>query len=202
MRVLLVDDHGIVLQGLEALLSTADHLEIVGKCVNGREAVDFVTADAPDILILDLGLPELSGLEVLSVLADRGCLPPTILMAATAEEWEVREALKRGAWGFVMKDQAPMVILDCIQAAAAGQPWDPEPAFGFLDRGPSRLPSDLTARERQIARRVIQGQSNKAIARTLGIAEGTVKVHLHRAFKKLGVGNRVQLAMGFQEEPA
>jgi DNA-binding NarL/FixJ family response regulator len=200
MRVLLVDDHGIVIQGLEALLSTNEELEIIGRCVNGREAVEAVPSLKPDVLILDLRLPELSGLEVLSVLTERGALPPTILLAATAEEWEVREAMNRGAWGVVMKDQAPKVILDCVQAAADGEEWNQKTLPTLLGQDPKPLPSGLTARELEIARRVIRGQSNKAIARVLGIAEGTVKAHLHKVFKKLEVGNRVQLAMGFQED--
>lgn len=195
-RVLLADDHGVVLHGLRSLLSMEPEFEVAGTCIDGLEVVEFVTRDPPDVLVMDLKMPRLSGLDALARMRFQDILPPSILIAASATAREVARAVEEGAWGVIMKDQAPAVILESIHALLGGEAWTPElhPDLGeALEDG---VPLDsLTEREAEVTLRAARGSSNKAIARELGIAVGTVKAHLHRAYRKLDISNRVQLAL-------
>ena len=203
--ILLADDHNIVLDGLSSLLSTVPEWRVDGRCVNGVEVLESVSQQAPDLLIMDVGMPVMDGIEAVRRLADTGSLPLTILLAASLADAQIREAVKLGVWGIVMKEQASGIIVECAHAALDGEPWVAGPrmqralgdeAGGEVHAG---VDADLTDRESEIARAVISGLSNKAIASRLQIAEGTVKTHLHRIYKKVGVRNRVQLVLRSQE---
>ncbi len=199
-RVLLADDHGVVLQGLEALLATEPEFEVVGMCRDGTEVVESVARIRPDVLVMDVRMPRLGGIEAMGEMADQGTLPPTILISALAAPGEVSRALALGAWGMIMKDQAPAVIVESIHALRAGESWTPEVHLRRLGFEPGEALCELlTEREFEVALRAARGESNKAIARLLGIAVGTVKVHLHRTYRKLGLGNRVELALNLRE---
>ena len=201
-RVLLADDHGIVLDGLKALLSTDSDILVVGTCVNGVEVVEAVGKEAPDLLIMDLQMPLMNGLEVLQTLKASGRLPPTVLIAASLGRGEEREARALGAWGVVLKDQASSLILECVHAVMDGEEWLPASiAGGSVAPARAAVGIDvLTRREVEIAEQVSRGFSNKRIAGSLGLAEGTVKSHLNRIYRKLDVGNRVQLALLFRAQ--
>lgn len=192
-RIVLADDHGLVLDGLRALLSTEPGLDVVGTCVDGHEALELLMDTSPDLLILDLRMPGMDGLTVMDRLAQAGRLPPTVLMGAVIEAWQMIRALRLGARGILPKDEAPGRMLECVRAVLSGERWiSPAGRRGLRQVD---LLADLTQREREIALLVAGGLSNKRVAARLAIAPGTVKAHLHRVFRKLGVNSRVQLVL-------
>jgi DNA-binding NarL/FixJ family response regulator len=200
-HILLADDHNIVLDGLTSLLSTVPEWQVDGRCVNGAEVLDSVSRQSPDLLLMDVGMPVMDGIEVVRRLTSTDSLPLTILLAASLADAQIREAVSLGVWGIVMKEQASGTIVDCAHAALDGEPWVPglrmQRALGRAAGGETTPVVDaaLTHRESEIAQAVVNGLSNKAIAGRLQIAEGTVKTHLHRIYKKAGVRNRVQLVL-------
>jgi len=207
IRVLLADDHPIVLDGLKLLLDMDEGIEVVGTCMSGDELLERFEAAAPDVVIFDQRMPRMTGLEVLQALVDRGSTTAAVLLAANLSDKEVLEALRLGIQGIVLKEHASDTIRSCVrQVHQGGRWWPPELMQRALDttlRGEverRRLTEDLTPRELEIVQHVAAGHSNKRIARLLSISEGTVKTHLHSCFKKLGAANRVQLTLYAQEE--
>jgi DNA-binding NarL/FixJ family response regulator len=196
LRLVLADDHAVVREGLMALLRTAPRFEIVAACATGLEALEALRRHQPDVAILDFSMPTMNGLDVI-VAARQEKLPTRIVLltASIGDEALVR-AVREGLAGLILKDQAADELLACIEQVGAGGRWVPQK---MLDQALKRLDEqarhqeDLTARERQIASMVALGLSNKEIARELSLAEGTVKIHLHNAFQKLGVSSRTAL---------
>ena len=200
-RLLFADDHPILVRGLEALLSANKDFEVVATCLNGVKAREKIQAVAPDLAVLDLALPGLTGLDLLAALSRAGSRVRVILLTAAATDQQIVQAVADGAWGLVLKDAAAEDLLACLRSVVNGARWLP-PALvdAALDREAERRRergvSDvtLTAREREIAGLVATGLSNKAIARTIGISDGTVRIHLSNIYQKLGVSNRTALA--------
>ncbi|MBB6096867.1 DNA-binding NarL/FixJ family response regulator [Deinobacterium chartae] len=196
-RLVLVDDHPIVREGLKAYLSLQSDLEVVGEAGSLEEAVRVVAASAPDVVLLDLRLPDGSGLDLLEHLPQPG--PRVLVLTSFLEAEEVREAMRRGASGFLVKHEAPAALVSSIRAALRGElPLDPQ-AVRVLARPHDDPLTALTARERQVLSLLGRGLSNKAIALELGVAEKTVKVHVGHLLAKLGVRHRVQAALFARE---
>lgn len=198
LRLLLVDDHSIVREGIRAVLEEQDDLSVVGECGSGDEALTVAPALAPDIVLLDLCMPGMGPVETIRKL--RAAVPALRIMVFTsfADDEVVREVLDAGATGFLLKDALQDELVRAIRSVAAGQPWLAPAAQRLLMemlRRPAPAPDALTARETDVLRLIAQGCSNKAIARQLAITEGTVKGYVSQILAKLGVEDRTQAAL-------
>ena len=195
IRVLVVDDHAMVRTGLVAMLAADGDIEVVAQAADGRAAVTEAVAATPDVVLMDLSMPVVDGVEATrSVLA---ALPSTRIVVLTtfADQDRVRRALAAGAVGYQLKDAEPETLRDAVRAAAEGNvPLDPRVAGALLPRV-SRAADVLSAREREVLLLVTEGLANKQIAHTLDIAERTVKAHLGNIYRNIGVVDRTSAAM-------
>lgn len=196
MRVLLADDHPMIAAALDVLLRGSDY-ELVGRARSGSDAVNQVQRLKPHLLLLDVNMPDGSGLDVLRQLRAMRRAPAVILLTAGMDDTQILTADKLGPEGMVLKTSDPALLLECMETVRNGEKWvDPEieeRTRQVKDRA-ARAPS-LTPRERELIELVRQGLRNRDIAAQLGVTEGTVKVYLHAIFDKLGVDNRTELAM-------
>ena len=197
IRVVVADDHRVVRVGLEQLLDTFDDIEAVGFAAGGEEAVALCLELEPDVLLLDLSMPDLDGIEVTGRL--RQSVPGTrvVVFTSFSDRERIVRALDAGAIGYLLKDAEPEEILAAIRAAARGEsPLAPRAAAELLADRRSRPPIvELTGRELEVLRLVVDGLANKQIARRLGISEKTVKGHLTNLFQRIGVADRTQAAL-------
>jgi DNA-binding NarL/FixJ family response regulator len=199
VKLVIADDHPIVLEGLEALFRGETDIKVVARLLNGEEAVEAVERHRPDILLLDLNMPGMSGIEVLRELAARGLPTRVVLIAAALEPAQVMEALRLGVRGMVLKEMTPRLLVQCVRKVHAGEQWIENRAYGsamdaLLRQSASGQQTDpLTARELELVRLVVTGLRNKDVATKLGIREGTVKTHLHRIYRKLKIESRFEL---------
>ncbi len=205
IRLILVDDHPIVLQGLQQLLQRQPDFEVLAACADADSAFAAISREAPDVLVLDLRMPGTSGLQFLQRLADAGRTCRTVLLTAAIEDAEVMEAVRLGVAGLVMKDSTPDTLVECVRRVHDGGQWlDHETvtrAFrSAMEREAAVRDTALTPRELEIVRMVAEGLRNKAIAARLSISEGTVKVHLHNIYEKLGVDGRLELTLCAQQK--
>lgn len=198
-RVLLADDHPIILSGAAALLR-GSAFEIAGTCPNGGSVLAARESLRPDILVLDMQMPGCSGLEVLRLLRARGDEIPVVLLTAAIDRQSATEAIRLGVNGIVLKDTAPEALVNCLAEVSSGRRWLDESVVDRAGIGPSDDQATamvtlgaLSQRERAVVDLVVQGLRNREIAEELGIVEGTVKVHLHKVYDKLGVGSRTEL---------
>ena len=201
IRVVLADDHGVVLVGLQTLLGLEKDVEIVAVAVDGLEALDAVREHDPDVLILDLTMPRAGGMDVLTALRADKRRTRTVLLSAVLSEPDIARALHLGARGVLTKDRAAVDIVRCLRVVSSGGYWLEGAHAGGATVASltAHMQTDdgktLTARESELANCVAEGMRNAEIARRLGIAEGTVKIHLYRIFKKLDVSSRVELVL-------
>jgi two-component system, NarL family, nitrate/nitrite response regulator NarL len=205
LRIVLADDHAIVREGLRQLLEADTSLDVVGEATNGAEAVSVAERLEPDVLVLDVSMPRMTGLEALRELSSRnGHGPRTLLLTASIDRAGMLNAIQLGARGIVLKSSASQTLVDAIRTVARGDYWlDREPISNFLDivrriSGPAPLsvdPYGLTKRQREIIRGVVQGLNNREIAARLGISQHTAKHHLTQIFNKTGVSTRLDLAL-------
>ncbi len=201
-RLVLADDHPIVLDGLEQLFRLEPDLEVVARCRDGAATLAAVERHRPDVLVLDLRMPAPGGLEVLRRLEEREEAPRVVVLTAALDDEELLTAVRLGARGVVLKEMAPQLLLEAVRRVAAGGEWLDE---GLGGRAVRRLlarqeaAGALTARELEVVRRAARGLRNRAIAAELHIAEGTVKMHLHNIYEKLGVAGRVELLLWARE---
>ena len=198
--VAIVDDHRLVRAGLRTLLESTADLAVVGEAGNGAEAVDLVRTTEPDVVLMDLSMPEVDGIEATRRIMDLGLPVAVIVLTSFAESPRVTAALEAGAVGYLLKDSEPRDVVSAVRSAAAGHaPIDPRVARALLPRRAGSPQADpttvLSARERQVLEHVAKGMANKQIARALGISERTVKVHLGNVFRALGVGDRTSAAL-------
>jgi two-component system nitrate/nitrite response regulator NarP len=195
-RVLLVDDHPMIGAALEMLLRNSDY-ELLGRARTAAEATKQIAAHKPDLLLLDVHLPDGSGLDVLRGLKRGRSRPKVILLTAGMDEAQLLAAAELRPEGMVLKTSDPGLLTGCMDAVVAGEGWiDPEIAERTRHaeaRAASAPP--LTRRERELIDLVRQGLRNRDIAAELGVTEGTVKVYLHSIFDKLHVENRTELAL-------
>jgi DNA-binding NarL/FixJ family response regulator len=199
IRVLLVDDHAIVREGLRTLLSEEPELEVVGEAANGAEAVALTQALHPDVILMDLVMPEMDGIEAMRGIRDVSPASRVLVLTSFGDNQHVRDAIQAGAVGYLLKDVLKADLLQAIRAAAQGQPMLHPEAQRQLMRQvitPVRsLLDDLTPRECDVLRLIVCGQNNKEIAATLHVTEGTVKGHVSAILSKLGVADRTQAAL-------
>ena len=202
ITLVLADDHPLVLSGLQALLAAEPDMQVLACCADGPAALQAVQAHRPDILVLDVRMPKLDGLAVLQELRDRGLRTRTILLAAELRSAQVAEATRLGARGLLLKEMALDTLVQCIRTVNEGGRWPRQRSmeealqdFQRQSRG-ARDPADsLSARELQVVRCVARGLRNREIAGELSINEGTVKIHLHNACRKLNVAGRLALSV-------
>ncbi len=199
-RVLIADDHPIILSGAAALLR-GTRFDVVAKFVTGAEVLAGMAEVEPDILVLDVQMPECTGLNVLRILRGRNDTRPVILLTAGIDDRQAMDAIAMGVNGLVLKGTAPETLLECLEVVSSGGRWiDPtilEDALTAAARGQASQASwsSLSPRERSVAELVITGLRNREIAVRLGITEGTVKVHLYKVYEKLGIRSRTELVL-------
>jgi len=204
LGVVIIDDHALFRNGLQQLLSSRD-INVVGMSGNPTEAIDLINLTQPDVVLLDLRMKELSGLEVLVKIKDVMPTQCVVILTTSVEEDDLMEALRLGAMGYLLKDMEVDVLVQLLQQAKDGETVVAPDLTSLLARAvvskedkprPSVTDTyNLTPREMDILRHIAQGQSNKDIASTLGIVDGTVKLHVRAVLKKLKVQSRVQAAV-------
>jgi DNA-binding NarL/FixJ family response regulator len=199
--VLLADDHRLVRAGLVRLLATATDIDVVGEASDGEQAVEQAKALSPDVILMDLSMPIVDGIEATrQILASR---PDVRIVALTSfvDHPKVAEMLEAGAVGYLLKDCEPADLLSAIRSAGAGGvPLDPRVAGALLPkRQPTSLADQLSDREREVLLLASRGMANKQIGRALGIAERTVKAHLGNVFRRIGVNDRTSAALWARE---
>lgn len=205
IRIVLADDHTIFRDGLRRLLSSEPGFDVIGEAANGVEALQVVEQLKPDVLLLDLAMPKMPGLETLRELAAQKSPTSVILLTAAVEKRQIVEALQVGAKGVVLKDAATQLLLKAIRTVYGGQFWvGREPVddmVRYLREQPTQQTSTraksygLTRRETEILSAIVSGLSNKEIANRFSLSEDTVKHHLTNIFDKVGVSSRLELAL-------
>jgi DNA-binding NarL/FixJ family response regulator len=196
IRVLVADDHGVVRDGLEQLVRSADDLEFVGSARDGGEAVDRGVELRPDVVLMDLSMPGLDGIEATRRLVKRVAGVQVVVLTSFSDRGRILGALDAGAVGYLLKDATPEELLNGVRAAARGEsPLAPKAARALLDAHVEQEQEPLRGREREILALVAAGHPNKIIARRLGISEKTVKSHLTSVYRQIGVTDRVQAAL-------
>ncbi len=202
VRILIADDHPIFCAGLRRLLEVEPGFEVIGEARDGTEAVELASVLTPDLSLLDLGMPGMDGLEVIRELTRRGTPSRLVLLTASITRPRIVDALRHGAHGVVMKDSASDLLFRAIRAVMAGQTWVNRDTVADLlhymrghstDEPPCKV--RLTPREQQVVGAVVNGMTNKDIARHFSVTEDTIKHHLSNIFDKLGVSNRLELAL-------
>lgn len=194
-RVVLADDHPMIQAAVEAMLRGSDY-ELVAKADSGAEALRCIAQHDPEMVVLDIQMPDGSGLDVLRQLRGNGDGRPVVLLTASIDDAGFAEALSLKVDGVLLKTSDPALLLDCLDSVRAGDEWiDPQLSAEATRADTQREKSLLSPRERELVTLVRQGLRNREIAEKLGITEGTVKVYLHSVFEKTGVANRTELAI-------
>lgn len=197
--IMLVDDHPLMRRGIRQLLELEPDFRIIGEASNGEEALGTVGDLQPDLILLDNNMPQLNGIETLKRLRQNGYRGIVLMFTVSDAEHEVRDAMRHGADGYLLKDMEPDLLIAQIREALHGV-IVVSPALTRVLAQALRAPSpaqefELTDRERQVLKSIAGGNSNKMIAQKLGITEGTVKVHVKNLLHKLGLRSRVEAAV-------
>jgi DNA-binding NarL/FixJ family response regulator len=204
IEVCLVDDQTLVRQGIRSLLELSDSIRVIAEAGDGIQAVETIPRVKPDVVLLDMRMPGMSGLEVLNALATAGTLPPTIILTTFDDDQLVLAGLKAGARGYLLKDVSLDQLVDAVKTVADGgslvAPVVTQRLLSGLERMHNEFvsldrPDPLTERETEILRLMAGGYSNKEIANSLGVAEGTVKNHVSNILSKLGVRDRTRAVL-------
>jgi len=204
ISVLLVDDQTLVRQGIRSLLELSDDIRVIAEAADGAQAVEMIPQHKPDMVLLDLRMPGMSGIDVLNSLAQSNQLPATIILTTFDDDQLVLAGLKAGARGYLLKDVSLDQLVDAVKAVAAGgslvAPVVTQRLLSGLERMHNEFvsldrPDPLTERETEILRLMAGGYSNKEIANSLGVAEGTVKNHVSNILSKLGVRDRTRAVL-------
>ena len=202
-RILLVDDHPMMRRGIRQLLELEDDFLIVGEANNGEEALSLIDSVQPQLILLDNNMPQMNGVETLKRLRQVGYTGKILLFTVSDAERDVRDALRFGADGYLLKDMEPEKLIQQVREALQGELVISPTLTRVLAqalREPQGAPQvELTERERQVLKMIAGGNSNKMIGRKLGITEGTVKVHVKNLLHKLGLRSRVEAAVWAME---
>src|SRR6266446_5208591 len=202
-RLVIADRHPVVLQGLTSVLGAQNGLKVVACCSDGLSCIEAIRSLVPDIAILDISMPGLTGLEILTIANSERLSTRLVFFTATVQDRELVMSTVAGAYGVILKDVALEIVVRSLRQVADGQRLSPLlPSDQAVPRKreqrniaiPEKVPAVLTDRERQIMTLVSEGLSNKEIGRRLNIADGTIKVHLHHVYQKLEISNRTVLA--------
>ena len=206
ISLVLADDHPIVLDGLEQLFGVEPDMQVLARCRSGTETLEALRTEPADVLVLDLRMSGLDGLAVLQEIAKEGWRTRTVLLTAAIADEQLVEAIRLGARGVVLKESAPQLLVQAVRAVHAGGEWLEQGLVGRAlrrlvarDHGLREAMRTLTPRELEIARLIAEGLRNRAVAERLFITEGTVKIHLHKIYEKLGVDGRLELALYARE---
>ncbi len=203
ITVVIVDDHPVVRTGLQAVLARADDIRIVGEGANGADALRLVARHRPDVLILDVHLPDADGVKVTRLLRERKVTTKILILTVRDDRETVFGLLDAGATGYVLKDDALETLVPAVRAAARGETWLSPVVAGFIlhrtgeEKPPPRAAPDLplTPREREVLILLAQGLDNAAIARRLVVTKRTVQNHVSNIYGKLGVASRTEAAL-------
>jgi len=204
INVMLVDDQNLVRKGVRSLLELADEIEVVAEAADGAEAIRMIPEVNPDVVLLDMRMPGLSGLDVLRELSEKEILPPTIILTTFDDDELVLAGIQSGARGYLLKDVALADLVSAVKTVAEGGSVVKPAVTQRLLKGLANLQNDfssleqpdpLTDRETEILRLMAGGYSNKEIANSLGVAEGTVKNHVSNILSKMGVRDRTRAVL-------
>ena len=201
LSVVLADDHPIVLSGLKSLIRNDRMFNVLAACPDGPSALNAIREARPELAVLDISMPGLTGVEVLRALSQERSRTRVIFLTALPTDDQILEAVALGARGLLLKEAAADELLACLRTVSTGARWLPAALLQQAqDREQKRkdeldaIENALTPRERELVLLVAEGLSNKEVARKLGVTEGTVKIHLHNSYQKLGVANRTTMA--------
>lgn len=204
IEVVLVDDHRVVVEGLRLLLAAFDDVEVAGSATDGRAGADLAIAVRPDVVLMDLSMPEMDGVQATRLIAESAPETAVVVLTTSTERDQVLRSLDAGAVGYLMKDISGDELHEGIRAAAAGgSPIDPRVARLLVDArryGGSRAGSPLTDKQQAVLGLVAEGLPNRLVARRLGVSEKTVKAHLTQIYATIGVTDRVQAAIWARDQ--
>jgi DNA-binding NarL/FixJ family response regulator len=194
IRVVVADDHGVLRDGLASVISSQPDMQLVGTASNGAEAVELCRSSPPDVVLMDLEMPVLDGIEATRAIVGAGAKVAVLVLTSFSDRRRITGALAAGAVGYLLKDaSADEVVRGIRTAAEGGSPLDPRAARSLLDATSAPDPlAGVSRREREVLGLLLDGMPNKLIARRLGISEKTVKSHLTKVFRAIGVDDRVQ----------
>jgi len=201
IHVLIADDHFVVRQGLVTMLVPRNGMVVVGEAATGQEAVNLARALQPDVILMDMIMPEMDGPEAITLIKKENPKARILVLSSFGDSKQVSEAIQAGASGYLLKDSSPDDLLQAIRSVYRGNLFLPQALAGELVQ-PQRAvvaPDQLTERETDVLRLLVQGQSNKEIASNLNISMTTVRSHVSNILMKLGVSNRTQAALVAQE---
>jgi DNA-binding NarL/FixJ family response regulator len=203
VRVLVADDHPLVRSGVVGLLASAEDLEVVGEAADGREAIERAHQTSPDVILMDLSMPVLDGVEATRRVTAELPEVRVVVLTSFSDQSRVAAALSAGAVGYLLKDSQPGELLAAVRRAAEGHaPIDARVASALLPgRRAATLDDGLSPREREVLQLIGQGLANKQIARRLGITERTVKAHAGSVFRRIGVSDRTSAALWLRDHP-
>lgn len=201
IRVLIVDDHAVIREGLRTFLELQDGIEVVGEAGDGTEALEQAEQLEPDVVLMDLVMPRLDGVGAMRQLRERSPEMRVIVLTSFLDDDRLLPAIQAGAAGYLLKDVEPTELAQAVRTASAGQAMlNPAVAARLVEaiaenRAPGVQAERLTRREQEVLEQIAHGRSNKRIALELGISEKTVKAHVGRVLAKLGVADRTQAAL-------
>ena len=208
MAVTLVaaDPHPLSLLGLDQLLKSEEGLTLLATCITAAETMQAVRRHQPDLLVIDINLPDRSGLELINEIKNSSLEVKSVILTSAMSEEQTIDALRFGVKGVVLKDMPSHLLIQCLQKVAAGGLWMEKESIGHAfekmlhrEAGMRRLATILTPRETEVMRCVASGSSNQQISEELIVSEGTVKIHVHNIYRKLGINNRVDLTLYAQK---
>jgi DNA-binding NarL/FixJ family response regulator len=199
IRVLLAEDHAVVRSGLLQLLASAPDVEVVGAAADGAEAVALAESERPDVVLMDLEMPDVDGIEATRRIRASNSDINVVVLTAFSDRQRILGAIDAGAVGYLLKDAEPEELIRGLEAAARGEsPLDPKAAQALVSARAEHTEAELTPREREVLGLLADGMPNKLIARRLEISEKTVKAHLTNIFQRIGVTDRTQAALWAQ----
>ena len=190
IRIIVADDHPVVREGISALVKSQKDMRVVSEAANGRQAVQQFLRHRPDVLLLDLRMPEMNGIEAIHAILEKAPKAKIIVLSTYDGDEDIYRALQAGAKAYLLKDSPRAQLLESIRGVYSGQLSIP-PAIGARLTVRMQAPK-LTKRETDVTKLMVAGKSNKEIGTSLGVTEGTVKVHARRIFKKLGAAGRTE----------